>query len=294
MRVAGFTIIRNILRFDYPFRESILSALPLCEVFFIGLGDSDDGTKEAIEALNSEKIRILPSVWDLSIQQGGELLRIETDKVLKAIYQSEEDFDYLIYLQADEVLHEQDLPLIRVAMERELDNPLVEGLLFNYYHFYGSYDYVGQDRVWYRKEVRIIKNRLNIYSYRDAQGFRISGRKLRVHEIPAYIYHYGWVKDPKIQLQKRIAFEKLYAKNEQDLRSMVEGENQEYAYHKAHTVAQFRGIHPAIMQDRISKQLWKFKPSGRKNFDNFYHRLLYYLEALTGKRFFEYRNYKKI
>lgn len=46
MRVAGFTIIRNILRFDYPFRESILSALPLCEVFFVGLGDSDDGTEE--------------------------------------------------------------------------------------------------------------------------------------------------------------------------------------------------------------------------------------------------------
>lgn len=222
MRVAGFTIIRNILRFDYPFRESILSALPLCEVFFVGLGDSDDGTREAIEALNSEKIRILPSVWDDNLQQGGEVLRIETDKVLTHIYQNEPAFDYLLYLQADELLHEKDLSLIRQAMQRELHNPKVEGLLFRYHHFYGSYAYVGRDKVWYRKEVRIIKNQLNIRSYGDAQGFRRFGEKLRVREIPAYIYHYGWVKNPQVQLQKRLAFEKLYGQNPAVLRTKIE------------------------------------------------------------------------
>lgn len=293
MRVAGFTIVRNILRFDYPFLQSILSALPLCDVFYIGLGQSEDGTEEAITALNSEKIRILPSIWDDTLQSGGEVLRVETDKVLTHIYQSGENFDYLLYLQADELLHEQDLPIIREAMLRELNNPKIEGLLFKYHHFYGSYAYVGKDKVWYRKEVRIIKNQSEIRSYRDAQGFRKAGRKLQVREISAYIYHYGWVKEPQVQLEKRLSFEVLYGYNPELLLTKIE-EQGGYAYHKTHTVELFQGTHPQLMHELVEKQSWEFRPRAKKNFDKFSHRLLYYLERWTGKRFFEYKNYKRI
>lgn len=48
------------------------------------------------------------------------------------------------------------------------------------------------------------------------------------------------------------------------------------------------------MQELISKQSWQFDPQGRKNFDKLAHRIIYYLERLTGRRFFEYRNYKKV
>jgi hypothetical protein len=38
------------------------------------------------------------------------------------------------------------------AMQLYKDNASVEGLLFNYLHFYGSYKYVGDGRAWYSKE----------------------------------------------------------------------------------------------------------------------------------------------
>ncbi|MCK6693880.1 MAG: hypothetical protein L6Q97_17500, partial [Thermoanaerobaculia bacterium] len=75
--------------------------------------------------------------------------------------------------QADECVHEADLPAIRAGMERWLHDPETDGLLFKYRHFYGSYDYVGASRRWYRREVRIIRNDKQIRSYRDAQGFRL-------------------------------------------------------------------------------------------------------------------------
>ena len=47
-------------------------------------------------------------------------------------------------------MHEDDLPRIRAAM---LVRMIVDGLLFKYRHFYGSYDYVGASDRWYAHEV---------------------------------------------------------------------------------------------------------------------------------------------
>ena len=69
-------------------------------------------------------------------------------------------------------MHEKYIPVVKQAMEKHLHDQRVEGLLFNYLHFYGSYDYVGTSISWYPDEIRIIRNRKNIFSYRDAQGFR--------------------------------------------------------------------------------------------------------------------------
>ena len=48
-----------------------------------------------------------------------------------------------------------------------------KGLLFHYLHFYGTYDYVGDSRKWYDKEIRIIRNDKSIEAFKDAQGFPI-------------------------------------------------------------------------------------------------------------------------
>jgi len=81
---------------------------------------------------------------------------------------------------------------------------------FKYLHFYASYDYTGDSRKWYDREIRIIRNDKAIRSHRDAQGFRKNGQKLHVKEIEAYIYHYGWVKHPQQQLIKIDNFGKLW------------------------------------------------------------------------------------
>ena len=73
----------------------------------------------------------------------------------------------------------------------------VEGLLFNYLHFYGTYDYVGDSRKWYHKEVRIIRNDKRIQPTAMRRVSEKDAEKIRVKPVDATVYHYGWVKNPQ-------------------------------------------------------------------------------------------------
>ena len=125
----------------------------------------------------------------------------------------------MFYLQSDEVVHEKDLETIRKRCEELLDDQEVEGLLFRYRHFWGDYEHVQDGHCWYRKEIRIVRNHPDIHSWESAQSFRkIPGfdgvnyrqqegtYKLKVAEVDAEIFHYGWVRPPRLMQNKIKAF----------------------------------------------------------------------------------------
>ena len=208
MKVTGFTFIKNGIILDYPIVEAIKSILPICDDFVVAVGKSDDNTLELIQSINPDKIKIIETVWDDTMREGGRVLALETDKAFKAI---SEDSDWAFYIQGDEVIHEQYLDEIKSAMLTHKDDVKVDGLLFNYQHFYGSYDYVGVSSNWYKNEIRVIKNNKSIHSYKDAQGFRKGNdEKLNVVPIKATVNHYGWVKEPKAMQKKQESFHKLW------------------------------------------------------------------------------------
>lgn len=290
MRVAGFLFIRNAVKYNYPVRESIVSLLPLCDQVFVSIGNSDDDTEALIRSIGSPKITIGHSVWDDSLLEGGRVLAVETDKAFDMV---PEGFDWCIYLQGDEVLHENDHGAILDTMRRWQSDRRVEGLLFKYRHFFGSYDYLGDSRRWYSREIRIIRNDKRIRSYRDAQGFRVKGRKLQVKPVDAYIYHYGWVRHPSQQYQKHLDFEKLYGGDAWATDVSLQ-ELGGFDYSRIDSLQRFTGTHPSAMQDLIKRQNWQFSADiSKKNFD-LKGWILYYIEKYTGKRLFEYSNYKII
>lgn len=287
MKVSGFTFVRNAIKFDYPVVEAINSILPVCDEVIVAVGNSDDNTLNLIKSINSPKIKIVETVWDDSKREGGRVLAEETDKAFKHI---SIDSDWAFYIQGDEVVHEKYLDEIKAQMLRYKDNKRVEGLLFNYKHFFGSYDYIGDSRNWYRREVRIIKNDSSIYSYRDAQGFRKEGRPLFVKPIDAEIYHYGWVKPPVLQQAKRRSFDKLWHDDEWVEKHNASGEN--FDYSNVDSLSLFKGTHPQVMLDRIKKKNWQFDfDISKKNF-SFKDKILYFIEKKTGWRVGEYKNYK--
>lgn len=253
MKVTGFSFIRNAIKFDYPVVEALQSVLPLCDHFVVAVGNSEDGTLELIKNI-SPKISIVETVWDDSLREGGRVLAVETDKAFQAIGS---DADWCFYIQGDEVIHEKYLDTVKKAMQEYKDNPQVDGLLFNYLHFYGSYDYVGSASNWYPHEIRVVRNNKNIYSYRDAQGFRKDdNQKLRVKAIDAYIYHYGWVKDPRAMQRKQETFNKLWHSDEWLDKNVVKAEMFDYSNIKA--LEKFKGTHPRVMQKRIESLNWTF------------------------------------
>ncbi len=288
MKVSGFTFVRNAVKFDYPIVEAINSVLPLCDELIVNIGNSEDNTEELIRSIQSPKIKIHHSLWDDSLKEGGKVLAIETNKAFDNIAP---DADWCFYFQADEIIHEKYYDVIRKAMMDYLEDKRVEGLLFKYLHFYGSYDYIGDSRTWYSHEIRIIRNDKTIRSYRDAQGFRKDGRKLNVKAIDAFVYHYGWVKHPELQLQKHLRFEQLYNINK--LSDQISNEaTKAFNYAEIDSLVKFGGTHPLVMQQRIKNKNWHFDfDITRKKF-SMKDRLLYWVEKKTGKRLFEYRNYK--
>jgi glycosyltransferase involved in cell wall biosynthesis len=291
MMISGFTFVRNAVKFDYPVVESISSILPIVNEFIVSVGNSDDGTLELIQSIGSPKIRIVHSVWDDSLREEGKVLAVETDK---ALAQVDPVADWAFYLQADEVVHEKHLDNIVKAAEQYAAHKEVEGLLFRYVHFYGTYDYVGDSRRWYGDEIRMIRNNGTVCSYRDAQGFRTKeNRKLRVKKVDAEIYHYGWVRHPHKQLEKLNSFYGLW--NGEQYRPPELTDRDQFDFFKdADSLATFRGTHPAVMQKRIAEKNWQANfDVSQKRFSLKDH-LLYLVEKWTGKRLFDYRNYKVI
>jgi hypothetical protein len=254
----------------------------------VALGNCDDGTRELIEGINSPKIKILHTEWDESKRSGGTVFAEETDKAFNAI---SADADWAFYIQGDECVHEKYHTLIRKEMEDNLNNPKVEGLLFKYLHFYGSYDFYSHSRRWYRREIRIIRNNKQIHSYRDAQGFRLDNRKIQVKLIDAYIYHYGWVKPPNGIVKKMHNFNQFYHGPQAVI---TEAPTYDFDYSNADKLIPFTDTHPAPMLKRIAAANWKLNIDWKaiKSKMPFRRKVLQKIEELTGWRVSEYRNYK--
>jgi hypothetical protein len=290
MTITGFTIIRNAVLNDYPIVEAIRSILPVVDEMLVSIGQGEDATEALIQSIGSAKIRIIHTVWDGQLHRGGEVLAIETNKAMDAIC---EEADWLFYIQGDEVVPEQYHAAIRSAATQYAGDRRVAGLLFNYLHFYGTYDYVGDSRQWYNREVRIIRNDKTIRSYKDAQGFRRNGQKLPVKPINAYVYHYGWVKSPAQMFQKQKNVSTLWHETEEQWRNLQKEDLFDFKNHYD-SLEKFKGQHPAVMEERIRRQNWHIELDTSAKKFSLKDRLLHWVEKKTGKRLFDFRNYKVV
>ena len=297
MRVSGFSYIRNGFTYDYPFLQAIQSILPLCDEFVIAVGNSTDGTREAIVNLGSPKIKILDTVWDDNLREGGRIFAQQANLALDQI-----TGDWGFHIQADEVIHEQDLDKIHQALKAHEHNPRVEGFLFDFLNFFGSYDYIGYTRRFHRREIRIIRNGINARSYRDSQGFRKyptpqaqgqghRGIKLHVKPLGVPVFHYSYVRPPKAMLKKANYFDSFWHTDE-----WLEQRNkrQEFDYYQIDDVKRFTGTHPALMHDIIARHNRPFDVTKISHNFTPRERFLYEVEKRTGWRIGEYKNYKLI
>lgn len=287
MKVVGFSFIKNAVKMQYPIVEAIQSILPLCDEVIVAVGKSDDGTRELVAAID-EKVKIIDSAWDDNLNEGGRVLAFETDKAFKAIAK---DADWCVYIQGDEVMHEDGHEEARQAMLKWKDADEVDGLLFKYRHFFGSYDFIGIEAQWYRNEIRVIKNNKSFYSFRDAQGFRKeNNKKLRVKPLKAFIHHYGWVQTPYIMKAKQDYKKKIYQAGEFDESNIVVPED--YAFSLVNALQKFTLTHPQVMQQRIANVDWVFNYKESKNKLSLKDHFKNISEKILGKRLFDYKNYK--
>jgi hypothetical protein len=150
VKVSGFTIVRNAIKFDFPVEASIRSLLPVCDEVVVNVGRSEDETLDLVRAIGDPRIRIVETEWDMT--RRNTVLGHET---LRAMRNCRHPWG--IYIQADEVLHERGAEELASAIQRHDRDPRVEGLLVRYLHFYGGFDSIATHRRWYRREVRAVR-----------------------------------------------------------------------------------------------------------------------------------------
>jgi len=290
MKISGFTFVRNAIKLYYPIVEAITSILPICDEFIVACGDSEDETTDLVRSVGDDRIQIVETVWDPKYFVHGAINAQQTDVALDRC-----TGDWCFYVQADEVVHERYLPGLRDKMARYLNEPEVEGFLFDYRHFYGDYDHVQTARNWYRHEVRIVRNGIGVQSWKSAQSFRRNGEKLKVVRANAEIYHYGWVRPPKQMKQKQIALDSLHHDREWVDKRHAD-RTVEYEYGTLKNLAVFKDTHPRVMQPLIAQMNWRVveKPGSKKKHKHnklSLRALSFFENKVLGRRLGEYRNY---
>lgn len=303
-------MVRNAEKLYYPLVESIKSILDLVDeyVVVIGNNDADDGTLKLVESIKSDKIKIYHSVWDFKAYPGGSELAHQTD-----IAKSYCTGDWLFYLQADEIVDAKEHKEIKNSCLMHLYTQDIDGLIFRYKHFWGDYDHAFIDNhAWYRREIRIIRNKPDIHSWRDAQSFRIipeftkekylekeGTSKLKVAEIDAHIYHYGWVRPPKLMGKKQAYFSDCYKEDNTYREEDVVISALDFG--AMGLIPKYAGVHPAVMKERIALFNWAEQLNystklGRKpkhKHEKFKYKLLTWIEhKWFNNGLFVFKNYE--
>ena len=247
MKLFGFGIIKNGVKFDYPFKESIRSMSSLVEKIYFNVGDCEDNTLEEIQKLNIElegKIHILEKSWPQMSK--GHVLSEMTNYALKNLESSTSDLKeaWGIYLQSDEVFSEKETEIILNDISKA-NSQGYDSIRFRYLHFWQNHQSIAINKNWYPHEIRAIKLNVGIESWGDAQGFR---NQQKTFDSNCHVFHYGHVRTPKAYREKMHAMQSLYHSGEaleQKIKSFDEKDKS-----KEPTLSYF-GHHPKVMHDRI-------------------------------------------
>jgi len=282
MKVSGFTFLRNGQRLGYPFVASIRSILSLVEEFVIALGPCNDDTEKMLRAIGDPKIRIIPTTWNENLRSDYSVKGFVYGQQ-KSIALFNCTGDWAFYLEADEVLHENDLPKIRAAMEKHLGDERVEALAFDYLHFYGNKNTIAWSPGWYRSEVRIIRNTIPAWSSEALFFNVVTGHKKSRYPRAAHtgvtIYHYGWVRSEAQMNLKSASVLKFW--NNRTLAPV------NYSQTDAAALQLFSGTHPQVVQDWLpaAEGIFPTDPNYQPTARERKHRRMLWLEKRLGLQF---------
>jgi glycosyltransferase involved in cell wall biosynthesis len=276
--ISGFTFIRNGVELGFPFEASIRSLLPLVDEFVVVVGKSNDDTLARIHAIESPKIRVIETIWNERMADRGFVYAQQ-----KMIAQYACTGDWAFYLEGDEVVHEAELANIRASVDKHHANPAVEAFVFDYFHFYGTPDFVANSPAWYRRECRLIRNTIRSYAP-DGQYWLITadhkkGRNPQAALANAHIYHYGWVRSNEAMQKKLDQVSKFWSHGAPTIR---------YSQFDAQVLQPFTGTHPELVKpwlESSAEKSFTIDPDYKLTKREKRHRWLMKLEKAFGLDF---------
>ncbi|MCE2705867.1 MAG: glycosyltransferase family 2 protein [Proteobacteria bacterium] len=288
MKVSGFTFVRNGTILGYPYIESILSLLSVCDEVIVAVGNSDDDTLARVLSINDSKLRVLETTWNDSMSDRGY-----TYAQQKMLAQFNCTGDWAFYLECDEIIHEDDVPLIRAQMAKYLPNKDVEALVFDYYHFYGTPENLAISPRWYKRAPRIIRNTIRSWApdglFWIVMDSNKHGRYPNAALVNCPIYHYGHVRLISAMNEKNKRVERYWGKTPKEFYG--------YGNVDVNGLAAFQGSHPKIVTNWLESSAEKhmvinknYIPSGRDK----RHRIMMMISRILGNLDWTKKHYKLV
>jgi len=238
MKVSGFTIVRNGIKYFYPFREAILSILPICDELIVNVGNSEDNTLEVIKSIDSNKIKILNRTWDMSLRDGGKVLSIESNAALVKC-----SGDWCFYIQADEVLHEDNIHEIKAAMQIA-EREGYTGIECGFYHhmiYPWLYQYI---------EPRVILMRTNCFSWKSSPSVHETPNlKGKIFHTGIKYHHYGYCRGQE-EVFKRW---KLYMEIDNNPHWYDGYDPNNIITDRLEVCQNLKGTHPKVVQETLER-----------------------------------------
>ena len=145
--ISGFMNVKDVVRGKYPFVEAILSALPACDQFVISDGYSTDGTWDILRKLADRhpKIELVKVKWTPRPKDTGQVFASTANETREYCTGK-----YLLYVQANEILHEASISRFR---NLPAEHPSISLFHIPFYQIWGT-DIVLEES--YR--IRFVKN----------------------------------------------------------------------------------------------------------------------------------------
>jgi glycosyltransferase involved in cell wall biosynthesis len=211
-------IIKNGVTQGYPFWESLESCLDFADEVVISEGNSTDGTAEYIRKFISKyngktSFRMYTDDWNEFPTSHGEVIAKVTERNMRRC-----GYEWIYYLQADEVLHPMNSDFVRTFAKNDEG---CNSVTFQFYHFINSWTPVPLGGAAYDYAIRMVRNRPDIIPVGDAWTFGGLVEPTCHHSrVPKPIYHLGWVFPENIDM-KHVEHAKLYP----NMKSYVDGAN---------------------------------------------------------------------
>lgn len=252
-RLSAYSYLKNGVIFDYPFCESLLAVLPVCdEVVVTYAVDSEDNTFAVLQKMAQlfPHLRLYPSeVWKQQHVLQGQRIALAATEAREYC-----QGDWLWHVQADEVYTRQDTLKVKQLIAEYQDAP-VDAFVFPIKHFYANYEqYVnekGPQEGWYLSCIRLAR-RGAAEHIGDAWTQKVQDPQ-RLVQAPISIYHYGHVREAEAMRLKSNHMERLYKALPEDFEVCAP---QSFVYDRVSQdlLAPMQSYHPEVMARRIARQ----------------------------------------
>jgi hypothetical protein len=196
MKVTGILSLSNGDGLKYPYPVVVENLHRTCNNVIVGVDPNFPKDREVLEALGLPNLNLVDSTWNLDNRSGGTEIAIQMDKLV--YLSSAQDSDWVVVMQADELVHEEDFKMLSAFMERHVDSS-VTGFSMDRLYFWENLDTIRTD--WEARLVRIFKP--GTYSFM-AEGTDKSGmfsapvKPGECIDLPYKIYHYSRVDSPEV------------------------------------------------------------------------------------------------